>query len=61
MTLAALNTIGTFLACAPLPRAEHADANKSVQHVVRALESQTAAGLEMPIEIAEEIFRKAGA
>src|SRR5437868_2549924 len=39
VTFAALTTLDTFLARAPLTRAEHAEANKSIQHLVQTLEA----------------------
>lgn len=47
ITFAALNTIDGLLARAPLTRAEHAEANKSLQHLVQALESLQAAVRQM--------------
>jgi hypothetical protein len=38
VTFAALNTLDTFIARAPLTRAEHTEANKSLQHLVQTLE-----------------------
>jgi hypothetical protein len=38
VTFAALNTLDTFIARAPLTRAEHLEANKSLQHLVQTLE-----------------------
>jgi hypothetical protein len=38
VTFAALNTLDTFIARAPLTRQEHAEANKSLQHLVQTLE-----------------------
>src|SRR5690349_19079128 len=39
MTFAALTTLDTFLARASLTRAEHAEANKSLQHLVQTIEA----------------------
>jgi hypothetical protein len=38
VTFAALNTLDMFIARAPLTRAEHVEANKSLQHLVQTLE-----------------------
>ena len=38
VTFAALNTLDTFIARAPLTRQEHLEANKSLQHLVQTIE-----------------------